>query len=175
MRGSLNHPLLSSFTSGGKQYGDWIRWHLEIAMILSVTELDASTFCYYFSWRCRGPGPEILSAPRTSENNGDAFLRVGLAMGEAPRWIYSRQVSASDGRLRSSQQYCGPGSSRPRNLTGRTIEFSPSYFTSPRDARIQRNADFISSQRMSTRRPRGPTLCSPTCSHKPRHFATREF
>jgi hypothetical protein len=58
--------------------------------------------------------------------------------------------------------------SRPLGLNRRT---SPSYSASPRDARIERNADSTSSQRVSTRRPRGPSLCSAMRPHEPRLLA----
>jgi hypothetical protein len=46
MKGGFNHPFLPSFTPSRNREQNRIRWHLEIAMILSATGLDAfGPFC----------------------------------------------------------------------------------------------------------------------------------
>jgi hypothetical protein len=41
MKGGFNHLFLPSFTPSGNRERNRIRWHLEIAMILSATGLNA--------------------------------------------------------------------------------------------------------------------------------------
>jgi hypothetical protein len=41
MRGGFNHPLSPSFTPSENQDRGRIRWHLDIAIILATTRLDA--------------------------------------------------------------------------------------------------------------------------------------
>jgi hypothetical protein len=80
----------------------------------------------YFSWRCRGPRPEILSTLRDSQNNGAAFCEL------ESRWAKRRDGSTRttcppqmDG-LDHLVNTVGPG---PRDLATSPVE--PSSFHLP--------------------------------------------